>query len=413
MKDLGQLFMTGVAGTELTEDEKDIIQDMDLGGVILFSRNYENPVQLARLINSIQELRNEQPMFIAVDQEGGRVMRFKEPFLQLPSAGHMASYESAKLVYNAYRTQARELKAVGVNLNFSPCVDILKNKDNEVIGDRAFGDNAEVVERFMSAALRGVQTERLIPCVKHFPGHGRTAEDSHEELPRLSGVYDEMRNEEFKVFKKAVRSKLDFVMVAHLLVDEIDSELPTSLAPKTYKILRDEMKFSRIAITDDMQMKAITDNYGLGDAAEMAINAGADIVLYRDLETGYKAFKEVEKKVASRDIPPQVVRSKVQRIFKCKEARLKFYKPINAVTVSSSFGGKYANQVLESFTGEKKVRPPREDRPERHQEPEKTENTDKVNEPTKKVAKKVGKKTTKKVTKKTAKKVVKKVSKEE
>ena len=349
MKDLGQLFITGVSGTTLSEDEKDIIQDMDLGGVILFSRNYENPVQLARLVNSIQELRNEVPMFIGVDQEGGRVIRFKEPFLQLPSPAEMASHDSPKLVYSAYRTQAHELKACGVNLNFAPTADLLKEEKNEVIGDRAFGSEAEKVEKFVSAALRGIQTERLIPCVKHFPGHGRTVEDSHEELPKLSGALEEMKNEEFTVFKKAVRSKLDFLMMAHLLVDEIDPELPTSLSEKAYKMIRDELKFSRVIVTDDMQMGAITKNYGIGDAAEKALVAGADIVLYRDLETGYQAFRDIEKKIAARTIMPNLIRSKVQRVMKCKEARLRNYKPINAVTVGTSFGGKYAKQVTESF----------------------------------------------------------------
>lgn len=342
--------MTGVAGTTLTEDEKDIIQDMDLGGVILFSRNYENPVQLARLVNSIQELRNEVAMFISVDQEGGRVIRFGEPFLQLPSPQKMASFESPKLVYSAYRTQAHELKACGINLNFAPTADLLKNEENTVIGDRAFGDDAEKVEKFVSAAIRGIQTERIIPCIKHFPGHGRSKEDSHDELPKISGVYEEMKKEELMIFKKAVRNKLDFIMMAHLLVEEIDPELPTSLSEKAYKIIRDELKFSRVVITDDMQMGAITEKYGVGDAAEMALNAGADILLYRDLETGYQAYRDIEKKIMARAITPNMIRHKVTRVLKCKDARIKNYKPINAVTVGNSFGGKYAQQVTDSFS---------------------------------------------------------------
>lgn len=354
MKDLGQLFITGVGGTELSEEEKDIIQDMDLGGVILFSRNYESPVQLARLINSIQELRNDYPMFIGVDQEGGRVMRFKEPFVQLPSAKVMASKNSPKLVYNAYRTMAHELKACGVNLNFAPCADILKNEENEVIGDRAFGSEGESVEKFVSAALRGLQTERVLGCIKHFPGHGRTKEDSHHELPRLESGLEDLKGEEFPLFKKMVRSKLDFMMMAHLLVDEIDPELPTSLSEKAYKMLRDQLRFSRVIVTDDMQMEAITKHYPIEEASKMALIAGTDIIMFRDLETSFKVYKHIEKNIANRDIMPQTINSKIQRVFKCKEARLKGYKPTNVVTVNSSFGGRYARQVIESFTQESK-----------------------------------------------------------
>lgn len=350
MKDLGQLFITGVAGTELTEDEKDIIQYMDLGGVILFSRNYESPVQLTRLINSIQELRNEMPMFIGVDQEGGRVLRFKEPFLQLPSSKVMASFNSAKLVYNAYRTMAHELKACGVNLNFAPCADLLKHEENQVIGDRAFGSDADTVEKYVSAALRGLQTEKILGCVKHFPGHGRGKEDSHEELPRLTGELENLKAEEFQVFKKLIKNKLDFLMIGHLIVDEIDAELPTSLSEAAYKIIRDELKFGRIIVTDDMQMKAITNDYGIEDAAEKALTAGADILLYRDLEVAFEAYKSLEKKITQRVIMPSMIRNKIQRVFKCKEARFKNYRPINSVTVGTSFSGKYASQVLESFT---------------------------------------------------------------
>ena len=182
MDNFGQLIMMGISGLSLTPEEKSFIETEKIGGVILFDYNFQDPAQLAELVNSIQKIRDEYPLFIAVDQEGGRVQRFKKHFTQFPSMFEISSHQSPKLVFEVHQVMARELSACGINLSLSPCCDILTNPSNKVIGDRSFGTTAEDVEKYISAAIRGLQTTGLLSCAKHFPGHGDTTKDSHVDF---------------------------------------------------------------------------------------------------------------------------------------------------------------------------------------------------------------------------------------
>ena len=186
MADLGQLFITGISGVHLNDEEREFIESEQIGGVILFSHNYESPAQLAELINSIQHLRKEYPLFISIDHEGGRIHQFKSGFTWFPSMGELAKLDSPKICFHAHKIMADELKTIGFNLSFSPCCDILTNKDNKVIGDRSFGNSGDVVSKFISSAIRGLQTNGILACAKHFPGHGSTSKDSHFHLPYVN-----------------------------------------------------------------------------------------------------------------------------------------------------------------------------------------------------------------------------------
>src|SRR5690606_39015320 len=145
----------------------------------------------------------EYPLFIAVDQEGGRVMRFKRHFTQFPAMMELAKLDSPKLIFEAHEVKAKELAACGINLSFDPVCDILTNPDNKVIGDRAYGSDVETVEKFISAAIRGLQTNGVLACAKHFPGHGGTTKDSHYDLPLVKTTVEEMRARELQPFIKA------------------------------------------------------------------------------------------------------------------------------------------------------------------------------------------------------------------
>src|SRR5690606_20050759 len=191
--------------------------------------NFEDPAQLAELVNSIQKHRDEYPLFISVDQEGGRVVRFKNHFTQFPSMMEVANFNSPKLVYEVHEVLAKELSACGVNLIYSPSCDILTNPENKVIGDRAYGTDAETVEKFISAAIRGLQTNGILACAKHFPGHGDTTKDSHFDLPLVKKSLEELKGQEVLPFIKASKSRVEFMMMAHLMVDCLDDKLPTSL----------------------------------------------------------------------------------------------------------------------------------------------------------------------------------------
>ena len=328
MNNVGQLIFTGISGKILTEEEKKFIEEENIGGVILFTNNYESPAQLAELVNSIQALRSEYPLFISVDHEGGRVRRFKTHFTQFPPMLDIASIDSPKNLYEVSRIMAEELKACGVNLNLSPVCDILTNVSNKVIGDRAYGRDPESVSKFISSAIRGFQTNGVLACSKHFPGHGDTTKDSHFDLPIVKKSIEDLRKEEFVPFVKAVKSRVEFIMMAHLVVDAIDSELPTSLSPKAYELIRDELKFTKLIITDDMEMKAITDNFGFEDAAVKAINAGADIIEYKSMEKARLGLKGLKDAMKTKEVKNETVKDRFERIMSCKKNYFSEYSPV-------------------------------------------------------------------------------------
>lgn len=349
MDNFGQLIISGIKGTSLSPEEIEFIKNEKLGGIILFTHNFEDPAQLAELVNNIQKHRDEYPLFISVDQEGGRVMRFKKHFTQFPSMMDIASLDSPKLVFEVHQVIAKELSACGINLSYSPCCDILTNPENKVVGDRAYGNDAETVEKFISAAIRGLQTSGLLSCAKHFPGHGSTSKDSHFDLPLVKTTLEELRKREMIPFIKASKSRVEFMMMAHLLVDAIDDKLPTSLSPKAYEFLRQETKFTKIVITDDMEMKAISDKYSTEEAATMAIHAGADMLLYRNMEEAKKALTAIREGVKKKTLKREAVVEKALRIEKCKKENLAEYKPIYIPKIVDSFNTPEAKKLMDHF----------------------------------------------------------------
>lgn len=328
INELGQLIITGVEGKSLTSDEKEFIEKNNIGGVILFKHNYDNPAQLAELVNEIQTLRDEYPLFISVDQEGGRVMRFKTHFTQFPSMNEIGKKDSPKLTFEVHQILAQELSHCGINLDFSPCADVWTNENNKVIGDRAFSNDPVEVEKHVSAAIRGLHSENVLACAKHFPGHGNTLKDSHFDLPFVKKSLAELREVEFVPFYKASKARVEFMMMAHLVVDAIDKELPCTLSSKAYSFLRQELKYKNLIITDDMEMKAIEDNYSTEKSAVMAINAGADILIYRSSQKAMIAFEALSKAVGVQEIKRSTIDDRVKRINRCKKTFLKEYNPI-------------------------------------------------------------------------------------
>ncbi len=326
--ELGQLFITGISGLSLTDDEKSFIEENNIGGVILFKHNYKDPAQLAELVNEIQKLRDEYPLFISVDQEGGRVKRFQTHFTQFPSMLEIGKLDSPKLTFDVHKTMADELSLCGVNLNFSPVCDIWTNPNNKVIGDRAFGDNVEEVEKHVSAAIRGLHTGNVLACAKHFPGHGNTTKDSHFDLPYVTKSMDELKELELSPFVKASKSRVEFMMMAHLVVDAIDKDNPCSMSEKAYDFLRDYLKYKKLIITDDMEMHSITDHFTAEKAPVIAINAGADILCYRSMEATKLAFEAVKVAVRVQEIKKEKLDEKLKRIEKCKKTYFSEYKPI-------------------------------------------------------------------------------------
>lgn len=349
MDNYGQLIISGIKGTSLSPEEIAFIKNEKIGGIILFSHNFEDPAQLAELVNSIQKLRDEYPLFISVDQEGGRVIRFKKHFTQFPSMMDLARMNSPKLVFEAHEILAKELAACGINLSFSPVCDILTNPENKVIGDRAYGSDAETVEKYISAAIRGLQTNGLLSCAKHFPGHGDTSKDSHYDLPLVKTSIATMRDREMLPFIKASKSRVEFMMMGHMMVDAIDDKLPTTLSPKAYDFLRSETKFTKIVITDDMEMKAIADRFSIEEAAVMALNAGTDMLLYRFMEDADKALKAIRESVKKRSIKKEAMIEKLGRVERCKKEFLSNYQPIYIPKIADVFNSNESKKLMDQY----------------------------------------------------------------
>ena len=276
---VGQLLVAGIGGTEAGEDGLQAVQDYQVGGVILFGRNVESAQQLTDLTNELKTLNSDNtPLFLCVDQEGGRVDRMPPEVDDLPSAYDYIAAGGDPLERG--KALAAQCAAFGLNLDFSTCLDIWSNPDNTVIGDRAYGSDPHTVTSAGLAVNQGLEQGGVIPVVKHFPGHGDTSTDSHVDLPVVDKTAEELQEFELIPFQEAIDQGTPCVMVAHILMTQIDPDLPASLSPKVVDgLLRQEMGYDGVVCTDDLTMGAISNTYGMGEAAVMAVEAGCDLLL--------------------------------------------------------------------------------------------------------------------------------------
>lgn len=336
---LGELFIIGFDGKELSDETSAFLSQSKIGGVLLFARNYSDPQQVHELIRQIQECRSKHPLWVSVDQEGGRVQRFKNGFTPLPTGESIGKTQSPKLAFEIAEVTAKELRSVGVNINFSPVTDILTQPANPVIGDRAFGSDEETVSKMSTAITRGHLVQRVQPCIKHFPGHGDTELDSHFALPKVSTSLEVLREREFKPFVKNFKSRCSFVMTAHILVPSIDPELPSTLSSKTLRtILRDELRYTKIIVSDDLEMQAITDHFGANDAPRMAVEAGCDLLIYRNEDAARSAYEALTQALENGSLEPQLVLEAAERSMSLKEEVLHPYEPTSVQEMKKIVG---------------------------------------------------------------------------
>lgn len=275
-----QFFIAGLDRTTLSERERSLIVNQ-LGGVILFKRNIESLEQVVELNSSIINTNPDHPPLISVDQEGGRVARLRgictdvPPLLELSSAFR----KDETLSYRLGAMQARELVALGFQLNFAPVCDVLSNSDNEVIGDRAFSKDSLEVARWAMQYIKGLQGAGVAGCAKHFPGHGRTAIDSHLALPVIDTSLEDLHATELVPFKAAIEADVATIMTAHIITKPLDT-VPATLSEKTLsQLLRRQLGFTNVIISDDLDMKAVADHYALKDILEQAVMAGVDMFI--------------------------------------------------------------------------------------------------------------------------------------
>ena len=279
---VGQRIMAGFPGTEIDEEFRALIHDYKIGNVILFRRNVESRAQLARLCGELKELifseTGAQP-FIAIDQEGGVVTRLSDDMINTPG-GMALSAAGGDAPYRAGYITACELSRAGVNFNLAPVLDVNSNPDNPVIGVRSFGDDPEKVLENALMFLKGTLDGGVMACGKHFPGHGDTAVDSHLGLPAVGKARAELDSCELRPFRAAIKAGIPAIMTSHVLFPQLEPErLPATMSRRILTgLLRDELGFGGIIISDCMEMQAIAKYYGTVNGAAASIAAGADLV---------------------------------------------------------------------------------------------------------------------------------------
>lgn len=320
---IGQLIIAGFDGTTVNDELRSLILEKYVGGVILFSKNVESASQVVALNNEIKEINkvNKSPIFISVDEEGGLVSRMPSEFKDIPTNSDIAKYDDEDLSYNIGKVIGEEISSLGFNMDFAPVLDINSNPNNPVIGDRSFGDNEAIVSKLGIATMKGLKDSNVIASVKHFPGHGDTSVDSHVGLPVVEHDLERLKSFELVPFKKAIDAGADMVMVSHIMLPKIDEKEPATLSKTIITdILRKDMNYNGVVVTDDMTMGAIINNYDIGEAAVKSINAGVDIVMVcHQYENVIKVIDAIKEAVKNGTITEERLDKSVERILKLKD----------------------------------------------------------------------------------------------
>ena len=279
MTDLHRLLMIDLSHDTLTPDERAFLAEHHVGGVCLFSRNIRDRVQLIDYTGELRALLGED-LIVAVDQEGGGVVRVRDvPYP--PGAMALGAADDSDLTRAVAAATARGLRAVGVTLDFAPVADVNNNPNNPVIADRSFGNDPEHVARHVGAFVEGLQAEGVGATAKHFPGHGDTDTDSHEALPRLGVSLERLEHTELVPFRDAIHAGVAAVMSYHGLIPVLDAEMPATLSRAIMTgLLRERLGFDGLVLTDALNMRAIADTYGPAEAAVRALSAGVDMPLH-------------------------------------------------------------------------------------------------------------------------------------
>lgn len=276
---LGQLVVAGFAGVGLPVELRAIAREFNLGGVILFARNVEAPLQVAELAHEVKQLADVPP-WVSIDQEGGRVQRLRAPFTEWPPLAALGRSGDPGLAERFGRALARELRSVGVTLDYAPVLDVHTNAANPVIGDRALSPDAGEVARLGAILVRALEAEGVAACGKHFPGHGDTSLDSHEDLPVVEQEPARLQEVELRPFRAAIEAGVAAIMTAHVRYPAFDETAPATLSQALVTdLLRSEMGYDGLVLTDDMAMGAIAKHRAVVPASVEALRAGCDLVL--------------------------------------------------------------------------------------------------------------------------------------
>jgi len=339
---IGQLLLAHFHGEQANEDARVLVQELGVGGIIYYNwaNGLSSPEQVQALSCSLQKLAKESaaalPLFIAIDQEGGSVTRLNNGFTQFPGNRIIGAAQRPDLAEAAACAMGEELQAVGINLNFAPVVDILTNPHNPAIGLRTYGDDPETVAFLGARALQGFKQASIIATLKHFPGHGDAAADSHLELPLVNKSLEELERTELVPFSK-LASSADLIMTAHLLVPALDKDNCSTLSENTLTYLRETLGFQGAVITDSLAMEGVLRGAPIEEAAVRALIAGCDILLLggkrlQSSQDGFElTFKEIRQvkqailqALQSGRLSEKRIEEAFQRVVRLKEKYLNF-----------------------------------------------------------------------------------------
>ncbi|WML38177.1 beta-N-acetylhexosaminidase [Neobacillus sp. OS1-2] len=319
---IGQMILAGISGTTMDTNTKKLLSQYHVGGIIFYKNNLETPAQTVQLINQLKKGNSSNlPLFLGTDQEGGRVTRLPGGLVNFPPNTQIGKVNNPQFSYKVGTLLGQEVNEFGLNLDFAPVLDINSNPNNPVIGDRSFGDNPEVVSELGIQTMKGIQSQNIISTVKHFPGHGDTSVDSHLELPIVNKSLEELKKLELIPFERAIDHGADVVMVAHILLPQLDQTNPASMSKAVMTdLLRKQLGFTGVTITDDMTMGAITEHFDIGKAAVESVKAGSDIILVgHDYNNVVKIVSSLKTAVQNGEISVQRVNESIERIIQLKK----------------------------------------------------------------------------------------------
>lgn len=303
---IGQMFVTGFPSTEITPELKEVIEHYKVGNIILFSHNIDNKYQLGELVTELQQWYTTHtgiPGFITIDQEGGRVTRMPKDATNVAGAMAIASSGRPENAYAAGRMTARELKALGINFNLAPVMDVNNNALNPVINVRSYGDSVATVSQYGIQMMKGLLDGGVMSSLKHFPGHGDTNVDSHIGLPTIEKTLEELEQLELLPFKAAIEQGAQAIMSAHILFPKIEkSGVPGTMSHTIItEILKGKLGYKGLVVSDCLEMDAIKRYYGTAKGALGAVKAGIDLVFISHTpETVKEAIHLIEEAVARR-----------------------------------------------------------------------------------------------------------------
>lgn len=321
---VGQMLMIGLDTPNAIDIVDDLILKYKIGGILLYKKNYKSYEELVQLINYIKKINtaNKVPMFIAIDQEGGRVNRMPKDLENLPSASNLANIsekEDFNLVKEAGEITGEMLNKFGINMNFAPVLDIKRFEDNHAIGDRAYSSNVNLVSKYGIDYMETLKNNNIVSVIKHFPGHGATTKDSHFILPIIRKNISNIEKEDMKPFKKAIKKGADALLVGHLLIKDETDRLPATMSKKFItKYIRKRYRYKGLIITDDMRMRGVKLLFGKNRAVKRAFFAGNDIILMK-YGKDEKLIEKIIKEIKRNKLKEARVNRSVKRILNIKE----------------------------------------------------------------------------------------------